>query len=324
MGEAAVWLTEADVAATVGLGDAVAAVRAALVAEHEGRAATMAKTALAWHGGHTLHAIGGVDHATGLVATKTWAHTAGGAQPVLAVWDSGTGRLLAMIEAFALGQLRTGSVSAVAIDALATPDASVLAIVGTGKQALAQVAAAVDRRPITQVRVFSPTTAHRAAFAERLRPHVPAVVECDGATAAADGAAIVITATRAREPVVDVGMLGERTLVVAVGAITPERAELDHGIAAKAALVVSDSPDTARQLSHELDAAPAVVSLSAVVAGAIAVPADGHRVFKAMGLGLADLAVAGEVLRRCRAAGRGTPIPDRQRSEPRWFRGGPT
>jgi ornithine cyclodeaminase/alanine dehydrogenase-like protein (mu-crystallin family) len=61
-----------------------------------------------------------------------------------------------------------------------------------------------------------------------------------------------------------------------------------------------------------------------VVAGAVAVPSGGHRVFKAMGLGLADLAVAGEVLRRCRAAGRGTPIADRQRSEPRWFRGGPT
>ncbi len=323
--ETALWLTEADVTATVGLGDAVDAVRAALVAEHGGRAASMEKTALAWDGGHTLHALGGVDHATGLVATKSWAHTAGGAQPVLAVWDSSTGRLLAMIEAFALGQLRTASVSAVAIDALATPDAAVLAIIGTGKQALAQVAAAADRRTVAEVRVFSPTADHRASFAERLRPQVGArVVVCDGVDAATDGADIVVTATRARHPVLDAGMLGGRTLVVAVGAITPERAELDGSVAASATLVVSDSPATARRLSHELDGAAMVDDLSAVVAGAIAVPADGPRVFKAMGLGLADLAVGGEVLRRCLLDGRGTPIADRRRSEPRLFRGGST
>ena len=81
--------------------------------------------------------------------------------------------------------------------------------------------------------------------------------------------------------------------------------------------MVSDSPGTAIALSHELDGATEVVPLSAVVAGAVTVPAAGHRVFKAMGLGLADLAVAGEVLRR--AAGRGVPIAERQRAAPRWF-----
>ncbi len=193
----AVWLTEADVAETVALPDAVDAVRAALIAEHEGSAQTMAKTALAWGGGHTLHALGGLDRSTGFVATKTWAHTAGGAEPVLAVWDAETGRLVAMIEAFALGQLRTAAVSAVAIEAMAAPDASTVAIIGTGKQALPQVAAALDRRAIAEVRVFSPTPAHREAFAERLRPHVATVVVCD----APPTADIVITATRARQPV---------------------------------------------------------------------------------------------------------------------------
>jgi len=321
--EPALWLTEADVAATVGLADAVVAVRDALVAEHAGQAATMAKTALAWEGGHTLHAVGGVDHAGGLVGTKTWAHTAGGAEPVVAVWDVTSGRLVAMIEAFALGQLRTAAVSAVAIDALAPPDATVLAMVGTGKQALGQVAAAVERRPIGEVRVFSPTAAHRDEFAQRLGVHLPAVA-CADVGAATAGADIVVTATRARRPILDVGMLGSRTLVVAVGAITPERGEIDEAVAATATLVASDSPTTARQLSHELDAASTVVALSAVVAGAVEVPASGHWVFKAMGLGLADVAVAGAVLRRCRAAGRGIPVADRRRAAPRLFRGGST
>jgi len=307
----AVWLTEADVAGTVALPDAVDAVRAALIAEHEGSAQTMAKTALAWGGGHTLHALGGLDRSTGFVATKTWAHTAGGAEPVLAVWDAETGRLVAMIEAFALGQLRTAAVSAVAIEAMAAPDASTVAIIGTGKHALPQVAAALDRREIDEVRVFSPTPEHREVFAERLRPHVATVVVCD----APPTADIVITATRARQPVLH--HVAPNALVVAVGAITPERAELDADLAANASLVVSDSPDTAVALSHELDGATEVVPLNAVVAGGVTVPTAGHRVFKAMGLGLADLAVAGEVLRR--AAGRGVPIAERQRAAPRWF-----
>lgn len=321
MSEPAIWLSEADVAETVDLDAAVVAVRAALVAEHAGQAATMAKTALAWAGGHTLHAIGGVDHATGLVATKTWAHTGGGAQPVLAVWDAATGRLQAMIEAFALGQLRTASITAVAIDAMAPPDAPIVAIIGTGKQAFPQVAAAISRRTVCEVRVHSPTPEHRDAFVERLRPVVTAIA-CADAQSAAAGADIVITATRARQPVLTVDDLGANTLVCAVGAITPERAELDGAIATRAALVASDSPDTARQLSHELDGAAEVVALRAVVAGAVDVPVHGHRVFKAMGLGLADLAVAGEVLRRCRADGRGARIADRQRAEPRWIRAG--
>ncbi len=315
------WLREDDVVSTVALDDAVRAVRDALLQEHSAQACTLPKTAVGWGGGHTLHALGGVAEGLGVVGAKTWAHTAGGASPLVVLWDDRTGDLLAVIEAFALGQLRTASISAVAIAELSDPLSSTLAIIGTGKQALAQVAAAACARQIAQVRVFSPTVAHRTEFGARLRGLIDGceIVVCDDVAGAVAGADIVTTATRSRRPFLEPQMLAADTLVVALGAITPERGEVAERVAADAAIVVSDSPAAAAELSSELRAAPTVVALSAVVAGGSAAPTIGHRLFKAMGLGLADVAVATEVLRRCAAAGRGAPLPSRTRATPRLF-----
>ncbi|MEO7398492.1 MAG: ornithine cyclodeaminase family protein [Ilumatobacteraceae bacterium] len=317
----ALWLTEDDVTASVALDDAVPVVRRALEHEHAGKARTLAKTAVGWGGGNTLHALGGVAEGLGLVGAKTWAHTSGGANPLVVLWNESNGELVAVIEAFALGQLRTASISAVAIGELAAPDSSVLAVIGTGQQALAQVAAAFCQRPIATVRVFSPTREHRIAFATMLGGLVPgcAIEACDSVAAAVAGAGIVTTVTRSREAFLDPAMLASDVLVNAVGAISPERAEVTDRFVAGASMVVSDSPAVARELSVELRHATAVVSLSAVVGGGVAIPASGHRMFKAMGLGLADVAVAAEVLRRCTADGRGRPLPGRARATPRLF-----
>ena len=105
------WITEAEVLERLTLAGAISAVEQALAREAAGTAKTMLKTHVAWGEGHTLHAIGGVDG--DLVGTKTWAHTAGGANPLLILWDSETGERRAVIEAFALGQLRTAAMSGV-------------------------------------------------------------------------------------------------------------------------------------------------------------------------------------------------------------------
>src|SRR6266700_605367 len=148
------WISEADVVAMMDIGDAIAALEKALLAEARGDAKNMVKTHVAWGGGATLHAIGAVFAKEQFAGTKTWAHTKGGAAPLLILFDSETGQLQAIIEAFALGQLRTASASGVATDRLAAEDADDFAIIGTGKQALTQVAAVVAVRPIKRIRVF--------------------------------------------------------------------------------------------------------------------------------------------------------------------------
>jgi ornithine cyclodeaminase len=280
------WVTEDEVRERLTLRAAIDAVEAALRREASGDAHTMLKTHVAWGDGHTLHAIGGVDG--DLVGTKTWAHTAGGANPLLILWDSETGERRAVIEAFLLGQLRTAAMSGVATRLLADPTTGIAAVIGTGKQAGPQVDALRAVLPIDEVRVFSPNEAHRTSFAARVDG-----VACDTVDAAVDGAGVITTATRATSPFLRSAMVESGAHVNAIGAITPERAELCADLVDRAALV-SDSVESAMRLAREVadrDLRP----LSSVLAAGSRPDAD-VTVFKAMGIGLADVALGRAIL----------------------------
>jgi len=143
-----IWITEAEVVRLLDMGEAIAALEKGLALEAQGNARNMVKTHAIWGDGHTLHAVGALFPETGFVGTKTWAHTEGGATPLLILFDSHDGSLAAIIEAFALGQMRTGGISGVATRWMAAEHADDMALIGTGKQALTQLAAvAAVRRP---------------------------------------------------------------------------------------------------------------------------------------------------------------------------------
>src|SRR5207237_9652086 len=116
-----------------------------------------------------LKAIGAVFANEQFAGTKTLAHTKGGATPLLILFDSESGALKAIIEAFALGQMRTASASGVATDLLAPKDADDFAIIGTGKQAITQVAAIIAVRPVKRLRVFGPNEERRERFVARVK-----------------------------------------------------------------------------------------------------------------------------------------------------------
>src|SRR6185437_8817805 len=98
---APLWIREAEVTSLLDMGEAIAALEAGLKLEAAGAAENMVKTHAVWGGGHTLHAIGAIFPEAGFVGTKTWAH-AGGANPLLLLFDAHDGQLKAIIEAFAL------------------------------------------------------------------------------------------------------------------------------------------------------------------------------------------------------------------------------
>ena len=220
------WIAEADVVSLMDMGDAVRALEAGFLAEARGEALNMTKTHVAW-GGATLHAIGAAFPKAGFVGTKTWAHTEAGATPLLVLFDSESGTLRAVVEAFALGQMRTGAASGVATRWLAAEDASGLAVVGTGKQALAQAAAVAAVRPLELVRVFGRNPERREAFARRVREELGlAARACASVAEAVEGAPIVTTVTRATEPFLTAAMVARGAHVNAVGAIVPSGAEV--------------------------------------------------------------------------------------------------
>lgn len=329
-GTSPIWITEADVVSLMDMSAAIRALERGLLAEAHGVAENMTKTHVEWDapGGHaTLHAIGAAFSEAGVVGTKTWAHTPGGATPLLILYDGHTGRLTAIVEAFALGQLRTGAASGVATKWLAAENASELALIGTGKQALTQAAAVAAVRPVRRVRVFGRDTARRAHCAVRIRDELGVdVVEAASVADAVRHAPIVTCVTRAREPFLTAAMLAPGAHVNAVGAITPGGAEITRDVVARCTQVVVDSPPQARTLSRELTEFygaddkgwSAVRPLSAVVAARqTRTSADDLTLFKSLGMGISDLSLGIEIYNAACAAGVGRPLPHPERAVPR-------
>jgi alanine dehydrogenase len=318
------WLTEADVTGLMNLDEAILALEAGLTEEREGQAINMTKTHAIWGEGDTLHAIGAVFPRLGWFGTKTWGHTRQGATPIFLLWEAATGHLAAVIEAFALGQMRSGGISGVATRCLADPAADELAVIGSGKQALTQVAAVALVRQLKRVRIFSPTVANRSAFAERLRREDFGfeVVEAGDVAEAVRDAPIVTTVTRAREPFLEAAMVAPGAHVNAVGAITPERRELAPSLLARCGLMAIDNPADSRLASELANAFPgkeSTIRLADLVGRprpALA-PGGDLTIFKTLGMGISDLSLAVELLRRARAARLGRSFPHPVRAAPR-------
>jgi len=321
------WISEADVVSLMDLPAAIEALERGLMAEAEGHATNMVKTHVEWDGGSTLHAIGAAFPVDGFVGTKTWAHTEGGATPLLILFDSHNGALKAVIEAFALGQMRTASASGVATKCLAAEDAAEFAMIGAGKQALAQVAAVVAVRPIRRIRVFGRDQKRLEAFVERVRQEFGIPV---GATAsvgeAIEGAGIITVATRATQPIVHAAMVSSGAHINTIGAIVPSRAELGADVLARASKIVADSVPQARRLSRELieffgDVSAAwerVESLASVVQKKPARSSTHDlTVFKSLGMGISDLALGMEIYRQAVAANLGHSFPHPKKIAPR-------
>ena len=323
---APLWITESDVVSLMDIGGAIGALERGLLAEASGQAQNMLKTHVEWEGS-TLHAIGAVFPADGFCGTKTWAHTKEGATPLLILFDSNTGALKAIIEAFALGQMRTAATSGVATRWMAAPQADDFAIIGTGKQAITQVAAVLAVRPIRRVRVFSPNQMHRNQFAERVKSEFDVeVTASDSIRAAVEGASIITIATRATEPILTADMVQPGTHINSVGAIVPSRAEIAQDVLGRATRIATDSVPQAQKLSRELidffgnDPArwASVHPLANIVANQSARQAsDDLTLFKALGVGISDLSLGTELYRKAIEAGVGHNFPAPVRIAPR-------
>jgi len=321
------WISEADVVAMMDIRDAIRALEKGLMAEARGEAKNMVKTHVAWDSS-TLHAIGAVFPNEEFAGTKTWAHTKDGATPLLILFDSETGSLKAIIEAFALGQLRTASASGVATGLLATKDADDFAMIGTGKQALTQVAAVLAVRSIKRIRVFGRNPERREHFAARVKEEFDVETLTAGSVAeAVAGASIITVATRATEPIVAAEMIARGAHINAIGAIVPSRAEIARDVLDRCSRIVVDSVPQAQKLSRELldffgaadqEGWKRVTSLADLVAvGESRGASDDLTLFKSLGMGISDLALGVNLYRKARAKGLGREFANPEKATPR-------
>jgi ornithine cyclodeaminase len=123
-------------------------------------------------------------------------------QGVVILFDPAEGAPVAVVHAGEITAIRTAAASAVATDVLARADASRLAILGYGEQAVTHARAIAKVRPVRSITVWGRSPDRAADFAERMGAELTfpahAVDTVEAAVAEAD---IVCTVTAALEPI---------------------------------------------------------------------------------------------------------------------------
>lgn len=249
-------LREADVARVLQMDDVIRAVEDAFRYLGQHKAVNRPRQRSTTATGTMLHVMSAALPPLGAMGLKAYTSARSGMRFIGMLYGVETGELLAMMEVDWLGQMRTGAASAVATKYLARQDAGSLGVLGTGKQARTQVLAISRVRPIALVKCYSPSPAHREAFAEEMVDELGAeVVAVDSAQAAVEAVDIIATATTAKDPVLFGEWLTRGVHVNAIGSNAASRRELDGEAVARSHVIAVDSLEQAQQESGELIAA---------------------------------------------------------------------
>jgi alanine dehydrogenase len=306
------YIRESDVLEFLDMPSCLQALRDAFALEAKGQANIVPRTRWPF-GSVRLNVMGGGERPSKRFAVKSY----GGGPFHVLFYEEGKG-LLAIIEANALGAIRTGAASAVATEHMAKPGAGKVALIGTGRQARTQALALKAIGMLNTLSVAARDRARLEAFCEKLAKEMGAPVRAAASVeAAVAGADIVVVATGSAEPVLKQAWLAPGAHVNGMGANAANRRELDPDCVLKASLVVTDNIEQAKMEAAEfIDLAKegrfdwsTVKPLHQIVTGPkIPHTGKGHTLFKSLGVGLEDVAAAAIVYDRAVASGRFKPI----------------
>lgn len=249
--------------------------------------------------------------------------SAGRVSYTILLFDQVSAQPAFLVDAHHITAMRTAATTAVAVAELVGEREPIdLAVIGSGLEARHHVEAFAAVRTLRSLAVYSPREQSRHAFAESFRPSVPRVRAAASARDAAAGATAVLAAARSYDeaPVLDGDDLGPTTLVLSIGSTLPSQRELDVSVLAHADAIVADDPhELTSQTGDMLAAAAAGIdvsgktfSLADLVGGRLPGVAPsmgkGVTVYKSLGSGLQDVAMAQLLATRCVTAGRGRAV----------------
>lgn len=313
------FLTESDVEQLIDMSTAIAAVEQAFAEMAAGRVDNVPRQR-AKANGIVLHSMSAAAEYLGLVGWKQYTTTREGAVFHVGLSDQQTGKLIALIQADRLGQMRTGAVSGVAAKVLARSDADRVGLIGSGWQAESQLEAIAVACQIQRATVFSRSEQRRVEFARRMSQRLQIeVVPVDQPQACVEDQPIVVTATTSRDPVFEGRWLAPGTLICAVGSNWLNKSELDRETIRRADRIVCDSiaacQHEAGDFGAALRAGDFTWNQAVELADIVNEPTRGRRdddeiiLFKSVGLAIEDVALGGRLIELARQRGVGTDLP---------------
>ncbi len=292
-------ITDAMVDALVSTDQALACMRDAFAAFGRGDAAMQARERTD-AGGVKLSTLGAVIPPLGVTGAKVYTTIAGQFNFVILLFSTETGAPLATMEANAITRLRTAATTVLAADYLAPAQAQQLLLCGAGVQGLAHAQQFAQRFGLQRIQVFDPYAG--PDLQARLEQLTGVAVQRVDTTDSVADADIVITASRSKDPLFAGDRIKEGAFVAAIGSSLPHTRELDGAALARASMIAVEWKKQSLQEAGDLvlaapslNVASKVVELGDLVSGQLTAPshAKGITLYKAVGVGLEDIALAG-------------------------------
>ena len=289
------YLTESDVRELLPVAECVGVMRRTFEALAQGRAQNQPRRRLILETGSVLHSMAGAYH--NYFGTKFYStNPRYGAHFYFMLYDAKTAQPLALMEANHLGQIRTGAASGYATDLMAHPQTETVGIIGSGFQARTQLEAIRAIRAIKQVRVWSRSEEKRRKFAEEC-----GAIATDSAEQAVRGAQIVVTATNAKDPVLEDAWIQPGTMINAMGSNIASRRELPSELVRRADLVAADSIEQAHIEAGDLILADSWANVKELKDIQQHYNPNQITIFKSLGLGVEDVAAGAFIYERALA-----------------------
>jgi len=233
------------------------------------------------------------------------------------LFSAETGELMALMNASAITAIRTAAVSGVATQLLARPDASDLAIIGSGVQARAHIEAMACVRTVKRARVASYRFENATKFADELAARYEFPIEpVESVEAALRGAEIIVTATTAAQPILKREWVSPGAHLNVVGSSIPSTREVDGATLAATSLFVDRRESTINEGGDYLfalrDGAIGPDHIRAEIGEVVIGKHPGRTsqdeitLFKSLGLAVEDLASAEYLYHKARESQAGT------------------
>ena len=315
-------LDDATVQAVFDWNPAIAAIRDAYAAADDD--ARYPARVIARGGGNFLRLLSGVPGDGGLMGVKTITGAMGVRQfsYLISLFDQASAELVALLDGNSITGYRTAATSALAADLLAPAGPLTVGVLGSGFEATKHVQALAAVRELKSVQVYSPRPESRERFARELNDLGTAIVPVTSPEAAVAGTSLVICAARSYDetPILLGRWLEPGMTVVSIGSTVREQREVDAEVIARADVVIADVLEEVLHDSGDLIAAreqgiepTGIASLADLVQGRVPGRTGAGQVvlYKSVGSGLQDLAVAAMCVARAEAAGLGASLPIR-------------
>lgn len=319
-------LTQREIARLVDMQMAIRVVRRAFIAMAQGEVIMPSKLYLLLPGGSDFRAMPAFVKRPSACGVK-WVNVhprnrRRGLPSVMAIIiinDPVTGVPLAIMDGLLITKLRTAAAAAVAAQALARPESTVVGLVGAGAQADAQIHALAILFRLAHVKVWGGRIHEARRFCQRIRVRYPGVrfEPCATVERCVRETDLVVTITPSRRPLVQRAWLAPGTHINAVGADAPGKQELDPRILQEALVVV----DEREQAIHggelnvpiwrkQFDPRDIHASLGEILVGRTCGRRSPHEltVFDSTGLAIHDVSLGASLLRRARRRGMGRSL----------------